>query len=245
VNSGIYTAYSGLQAQVDALDILANNLANLNTKGFKEERAFFALLNQSMDAPQGMSELNSTINNSLMTRSALNATEGSMSSTYRDLDIAIEGNGFLVVETPRGIRYTRNGSLNINAQGVLTVSDGSKVLGSNGRPITLGTGKVHINESGEIYLNDIRADRLKVVNFADFSVLEKEGSSLFVSQAGRESEVDSNAKIKAGYLEESNVNPVSSVVRMVSILRHFEAIQKSVNLIMNDINTKSIEKLGR
>jgi flagellar basal-body rod protein FlgF len=246
VNSGLYTAYSGMQAQLDALQILANNLANINTAGFKEEKAFFTYLHQSLEGLPAADGLAETVNRSVRTLGAMNAAEGSLSATNRDLDIAIEGNGFLVVQAPAGIRYTRNGSLHLDAHSMLTTSDGFPVLGATaGRPITLGPGKISINEDGEVCLDDAKIDRLKVVTFDNLSSLEKEGNSLFISRGGRDLEKKSDAKIRSGYLEQSNVDPVSSVVQMVEILRHFEAIQKSVNLMMNDINAKVIDKLGR
>ena len=150
MNSGIYTAYSGLKAQSDALEILSNNLANLNTTAFKEETAFYTYLDPSAGASQQTADLNSTINQSIRVGSVVNSAEGSMSATDRDLDIAIEGNGFLVVNTPRGIRYTRNGNLNLNAQSVLVASDGSPVIGESGKPITLGPGKIAIEREREV-----------------------------------------------------------------------------------------------
>jgi flagellar basal-body rod protein FlgF len=240
MNNGIYTGYSGLRAQVDALDLLSNNLANVNTTGFKEEMAYFSLMNQ----PSG-DELNSTINHSVITLGAVNPLEGSLSQTNGELDIAIEGNGFLVVQTPRGIRYTRNGELKKNGMGVLSCSEGSPVLGVNGRPITLGPGKIHIREDGAVSLDNVQVDRLKVVTFNSLTNLAREGNSFFTLRDGKDQEKISDAKIKAGYLEQSNVNPVNSIVRMIGIMRNFEAVQKTVNLIFNDLNTKSIEKLGR
>jgi flagellar basal-body rod protein FlgF len=246
VNNGIYTAFSGMQAQLDALDILANNLANANTVGFKEEKAFFTILTKSLDDPRGSESLNAAINQSIQTRAALNVEGGSITPTNWDLDIAIEGNGFLVVDTPRGIRYTRNGSLNRNAQSALATADGFPVLGADGGTITLGPKKVNIkiNENGAVMVDGAEAGRLKVVAFEDLSALQKEGSSLFASRTNPSAERSSNAKIRSGYLEQSNVNAVSSIVQMVDLLRHFESIQKGVNL-MNDIDSKAIDKLGR
>ena len=104
---------------------------------------------------------------------------------------------------------------------------------------------VQINKDGQVSLDGEQVDRLKVVTFDDLSLLEKEGNSLFKSREGQSSEKSSNAKIKPGFLEQSNVNPVYSIVKMVEVLRHFEAIQKSINLVMNDMNAKVIDKLGR
>ena len=245
MNSGLYTAYSGLRAQSDALEVLANNLANVNTTAFKEERAFFALLHQSLETPNESGSLSTAINSSVLAYKALNPAEGSLNFSGRDLDLAIVGNGFLVIDTPQGTRYSRNGSLNLNAQSVLTTSEGFPVTGTSGLPIKLGAGKIQISEDGEVWLGNTRIDRLKIVSFDNLSTLEKEGNSLFLSREGQASEKPSTATIKSGYLEQSNVNPVSSIVKMVEILRHFEAIQKSVSLLMNDINSKAIEKLGQ
>lgn len=235
-----------MQAQLDALDMLANNLANINTTGFKEDTAFYTFLSQSMDEAPQPDNLSATVNRSVKTLGTLNMADGSLRATNRELDIAIEGEGFLAVETPRGIRYTRNGNLYLNKQYVLETSDRYPVLSANtGRPITLGPGTVSINEDGEISLDSVAVDRLKVVTFDDLSTLAKEGNSLFTSSAGEDSIKASGARIRSGYLEQSNVNAVASIVRMVNILRHFEAIQKSINLEMNEMNTKVIEKLGR
>ncbi|HYK88156.1 MAG TPA: flagellar basal-body rod protein FlgF [Acidobacteriota bacterium] len=245
MNSGIYTAVSGLRAQVDALDILSNNLSNLNTAGYKEDKTFFRMLSQEMDSGE-LDDLNKAIDRQkVAAESTLNPSAGSLTLTHRDLDIALMGNGFLVVQTPQGIRYTRNGNLLLNSKSVLSTSDGFPVLGERGRPIQLGPGHITINESGEVLLDEARTDRLKIVSFEKPSSLLKEGGSLLYASDGRASEKPSEATVNQGYLEQSNVNPVSAVVSMVGILRQFEAIQKSVNLVMNDINSKSIENLAR
>jgi flagellar basal-body rod protein FlgG len=245
VNSGLYTAYSGMKAQSDALDILANNLANLNTTGFKEERAFFSLLDDSLNSSDQPDTINTAINRSVLAQKALNSTEGSLAFTNGDLDVAIQGNGFLVINAPQGVRYTRNGNLHLNAHGVLTTSEGFPVLSTSGNPITLGPGKPHISEDGKVSLENAEVDSLKIVAFDNVSALQKEGSSLFVCREGQGSEKASSATVKAGYLEQSNVNPITSTVQMVEIMRHFEAIQKTVNLLMNDIDSKAIDRLGR
>ncbi|MBN2244026.1 MAG: flagellar basal-body rod protein FlgF [Acidobacteria bacterium] len=245
MNSGIYTAYSGMQAQADALDILANNLANINTTGFKAEKAFFTVLQQSAADIDGGNPLQEAINRPVTVRGTFSGEEGSLISTRRNLDVAIEGNGFLVVETPAGIRYTRSGSLRINTQGILTTSDAHPVLGGENKPIVLGPGEVVIGCNGDIQLNGTTVDRLKLVRFENLSLLEKEGASLFLSRAGRDAELEADARIQAGYLEQSNVNPIQAVVQMIAILRNFEAVQKSMNLITNDINKQAIEELSR
>ena len=242
MNSGVYTAVSGMRAQMDALDMLSNNLANLNTPGYKEERAFFSALRQELDDSD---EVNSAVDRQkVVAGSSMNSADGSLTRTNRDLDIALTGEGFLAVETPQGVRYTRNGNLNLNVKGELSMPSGFPVLGDTGRPIGLGPGKIDINDDGEVFLNGTRVDRLKIVKFEESTTLLREGGSL-MSVKDRTSEKPSEAKVRQGFLEQSNVNPINSVVSMVGIMRQFEALQKSINTVMNDLNEKSIDKLGR
>lgn len=244
MHSGISTAYSGLKAQMDALDTLANNLANVNTAGFKEQKSFFRALNLAMDA-SGVSPLESAVNSLVAAGSALNLSQGPVLETHRDLDIALEGNGFLTIETPQGLRYTRNGSLTRNANSVLCTEDGFPVLGETGK-IVLSPGKVTINQDGQIKVDGNDVARLKLVSFENPAALSCEGHSLFLPSQGAENPVPaSGVAVRQGFQEQSNVNPVMATVRMVEILRHFEAIQKSVNLMINDMDAKAIERLGR
>jgi len=244
VNSGVYTAYSGLRAQMTALDQLSNNLANVNTVGFKEGRTFLTLLNRAMGSPDS-TDLTSVINSQVtVAPGPFNESDGSLVTTGRELDLALSGNGYLAVSTPRGVRYTRNGSLVLGKQGVLSTTDGHAVLGEKG-PIQLGPGKVQINELGDVQLDEVAVDRLKLVSFAEPHLLQREGNSLLAPVQEGIRAVPANVRVRQGYLEQSNVNAVASVVQLVEILRHFEAAQKSVHLLMNDVNAKAIERLGR
>ena len=244
MNSGLYTAFSGLRAQMTALDLVSHNLANVNTAGFKEGRAFFTLLNQTLNDPDS-SQLGDVINNQVvLAEGALNAADGSLVATNRELDVALTGNGYLTVRTPRGLRYTRDGSLAVGKQDLLSTREGYAVLGENG-PIQLGPGKVRIDEQGSVYLDGKFVDRLKLVSFGDPRALQREGASLMAPVNDKVQPAAAQPEIRQGYLEQSNVNAVASVVGMIGILRHFEAIQKSVNLLMNDINAKAIDRLGR
>jgi flagellar basal-body rod protein FlgF len=244
VHSSIQVAYTGLKAQMDALDTLANNLANANAAGFKEQKSFFTTFNRMMESP-GATQLEAAINNEVSAGSALNLTDGSLLETRRDLDVALSGNGFFTVETPAGVRYTRNGSLTTNAKSELCTADGFPVLGERGR-IVLNQGKVTINQDGEILVDDVRVDRLKLAAFDDRASLLSEGNLLFApALGGQAAKPASGVVVRQGYQEQSNVNPMLATVRMVEILRHFEAIQKSISLMFNDMDAKAIERLGR
>jgi flagellar basal body rod protein FlgG len=226
-----------------ALDVMANNLANVNTPGFKEEKTFFTVLSQTGNSAAN-NELNRVTNSqSVAWQTGTNQVAGSLQLTQRELDVALTGNGLLTVRTDQGERYTRDGSLTLSPSAVLTTADGLTVLGENG-PMTLGPGKVIINESGDVFLNGTRVDRLKLTAFEDPRTLQHEGGSLLsASKDARTKAAD--AKVRQGYLEQSNVNPVTAVVGLVNVMRQFESMQKSLNLIMNDLDSKSIDKLGR
>jgi flagellar basal-body rod protein FlgF len=244
VNNGIYTAYSGMKAQMDALDIASNNLSNVNSTGFKSDRTFYTLLNKELNESQNNS-MGATINQSVQADSAVDFSDGLMSSTGRELDVAIDGDGFLTVKTPNGVRYTRNGSMHLGPGSILSNTEGCPIIGISGDPITLGSGIIRINEQGDVSLNGSVVDRLKVVTVEDRTKLEKEGNSLFAYRSDKEPKVLENASVRSGILEKSNVSAISSMVEMVNIMRQFEAIQKCVNLEMNEMNSKAIEKLGR
>lgn len=241
MDSGIYTAFSGLRAQLNALDVLANNLANVNTPGFKEEKTFFTVLEQVNAARGAVSQAANS--QSVAWQSGTSQVAGSLQSTQRDLDVALTGNGFLTVATDAGERYTRNGSLTLNSSSVLTTAQGLPVLGEKG-PITLGPGRIVINESGEVLLEGTRVDRLKLTAFENPGALQHEGNSLLAPLPGART-TPSDVRFRQGHLELSNVNPVTAVVGLVNISRQFESMQKSLHLIVNDINSKSIERLGR
>ena len=244
MNSGLYTAFSGLRAEMTALDMASHNLANVNTVGFKEGRAFLTLLNQTLN-DQDSSQVGAAVNNQVvLAEGALNESDGSLLATGRDLDIALSGSGYLTVQTPRGLRYTRDGGLAIGRQDFLTTRDGYVLLGENG-PIQLGQGKVRIDEQGSVYLDGNLMDRLKLVTFNDPRALQREGAALMAPVSDKMKAVPAQLQVRQGYLEQSNVNAIAGVVGMVGILRHFEAIQKSVNLLMNEVNAKAIDRLGR
>ncbi len=244
MSGGILEAASGMKAQMEALDILANNLANMNTAGFKEQKSFFTVLNDSMNSSSAGDRQPLFPERAIQTGGALNLADGTLQATHRDLDIALMGEGFLVVGTDRGTRYTRSGNLSINAKGQLATAEGHPIVGENG-PILIGPGKVNITEQGEVFVNDLRVGRMKIASLEDPALLTSEGSSLLVPRNSNTTPGAGGAAVKQGFLEQSNVNAVASVVEMVGIMRRFEAIQKTVNLLLNDVDAKSIEKLGR
>ena len=241
----MYTAYSGMKAHSDALEITANNLANINTVGFKGDRAFNTMLREAIGDSGRPDGIGVTVTKSVRTDSVIDYSDGQMLSTGRNLDVAIRGDGFLTVETQYGERYTRNGNMHLDSNSTLRTADGNPVLGVSGRPITLGPGDVRISDSGAVHLDGVEVDRLRVVVFEEYSQLEKEGGTLFVSNGEQAPVLKTDMVVRSGFLEQANVNALRSMVDMISLLRQFESIQRSVNHELNTMNSKVIERLGR
>jgi flagellar basal body rod protein FlgG len=174
---------------------------------------------------------------------AFDMRSGAIATTGRDLDFALRGGGFFVVDTESGPRYTRNGHFERRADGVLTTSDGEVVQGENG-PIQLTAGALSTAEDGTIRSGATVAGKLRIVEFADTGVLAREGSARF--NAGTVTPTAMAApRVERGALEKSNVSVVDRIAEMTETSRTFEALQRGVALLMNDIDGKAITELGR
>jgi flagellar basal-body rod protein FlgF len=235
---GHYIALSGMRTRLDELDRLAADIANAGTAGYKAERTS----HQEALRPVFDSALQSAIDVTTGGR-RLDVRAGAIGTTGRDLDIAIEGPGFLTVQTPGGVRYTRNGHLTKDPDGVLVTDDGSPVLGTSG-PITLGPGKVAIDADGTVRTGATVAGKLAMVEFDDATQLVREGSSLLRSDGVNPKTAERSA-LRAGSLEQANVSVVERVAELTSVTRNFQALQKALSVLMNDIDGRAIDHLGR
>ena len=245
MDSGLYTAYSGLKATADMLDVLSNNLANVNTTGFKTDETFLRIYNHAISSA-GAGPLDVAINDSSVVRGSVsNFAPGPIKTTGNELDVAIEGKGFLVVQGPSGLYYTRNGNLHVNGEGGLVTSEGYPVLGESG-PIQMSAGRIVITASGEIEADGKSVDTLKLVDFKDREALEKVGNSLFKSRGPEATAMEPGERtIRQGCLEQSNVNPVKQMMLMIDVMRQFESLQKTIFTLMNSVNERSIDQVGR
>jgi len=262
---GLYTGASGMAAQQVKLDAISNNLANLDTDGYKRDvtvhKAFAELLLRRMNDdgviknPFGSSDMAPVIGklgtgvetNELFTE----FEQGSLKQTDNDCDLAMDGEGFLCVQTPYGERYTRNGSFTIGKEGFLETQEGYPVLGENG-PIMVKANNFKVDKDGNVFVNKNyqddpfrlvsreentwegiqKLDKLKIVDFKKTRFIAKQGSSLWNS-----TEESGEAKIMAqgerpkviqGFVEASNVNPIKEMVEMIEVNRAYEANQKTI-----------------
>lgn len=261
---GIYTSASGMMAQLGKIDVLANNLANVDTPAFKKDmtlmKSFPEMLMHRINddgvrvLPIGSYDLMPVVGK-LGTGVEINEvftefSQGSFKRTENDFDLALEGKGFLSVETGDGERYTRNGSFLVDSEGYLVTKDGFRVLGENGQ-LRLKKNNFMIDEDGNVFENaeyaedplrlvsmeenewrlPVLVDRLKIVDFPDVRYLKKKGESLYsqTDQSGPPAVMgEPRPKVRQGFLEASNVNPVVEMVDLIEVHRSYEASQKMI-----------------
>ncbi len=243
---GIYTSAVGMMPNKLKIDVIANNLANIDTTGFKKDNIFVRILKNSV------LDLNQNGGNEL---SGLYITEytsfeqGNLKQTGNPFDIAINGNGFFVVQTPDGLRYTRNGNFTLSEDGRIIDSNGYSLVGSGGEikipdARSLKNVDVRITQNGEVYVNDKFVDRIKVVWFRDLTKLRKDTATSFIAGEGAEEiELTNGYEIYQGFLEDSNVNAIEEMVRMIEASRIYESSYKAVQ--HQDETLTKANELGR
>jgi flagellar basal-body rod protein FlgF len=233
-----YIALSGLRARADELDRLAADIANIGTAGYKGERESRA----SAIRPSFEDALQTAVDTTAGGR-RLDMREGTITPTGRPLDAALDTDGFFVVETPGGPRYTRNGHFTVDAERQLRTQDGYLVQGADG-PITLGDGEARIDADGTVWGGITRAGRLAVVRFADAGQLARDQGTLLRAN-GQVAEAADTPVVHGGALEQSNVSVSDRLAELTTVSRGFEALQKAMSMLMNDVDGRAIDHLGR
>ena len=232
------------------LDVVANNIANLNTTGFKADNVVFheflmpgAQANQFAGNDRRVSFVHDRA-------TWLDLSQGPVQQTGNPLDVAISGNAFLTVQTPRGERYTRNGALQINAQGQLVTSEGLQVIGQSGpivfqpndRDISIGIdGLISVREGQNT--TDSQRGKLKLASFDQPQRLQKDGTSTYMAPAGVTPQVPPNARVSQGAVEKSNVKSVMEMTRMVEVTRAYTQIATMLQS-QSDTRKSAIDKLA-
>jgi flagellar basal-body rod protein FlgF len=251
VSKGIFTAVSGAIAQSAKLDTIANNLANVNTPGFKRDSQVFQEYLTAYEkepttitVPRVPASIESFYDVQGGDKSYVDAagtytdfSQGGLKSTGNKLDLAIEGDGFLEVGTPDGIRYTRVGSMSVDPDGRLITKQGFPILKEGGagapaagREIRITSADVSIGENGEIFESGQSVGRLGLVKFGNKDAVRKVGQNLYTLKDNLDAQraPASEAKVHQGYLEGSNVNIVREMTEMIGATRTFESTQKAI-----------------
>ncbi len=239
----IYTPLAGAISQERALEVIANNLANVNTIGFKGDNVTFTLQNPEpfKNYPDPLPPANfkenmenvfplrgndmSYVGVASMTR---DFSQGSVVDTKNPYDFMLEGDGFFNVQTLDGTRYMRAGDLTLSPEGALVSKHGDPILGEKGAIFLKGAG-FSVNSRGEIFENGQFIDRFKITSFKDSKALERVGKNYY-HFGGDPGEVGpaKNSLVRQGYLESSNVNAMKNLTAMIIAHRSYEAYQKAV-----------------
>jgi flagellar basal-body rod protein FlgF len=224
---------------MESLDLVANNVANASTGGYKADREFYSLY----VAPEAQDESATTM--PVIEQHWTDHSQGTMQVTGNALDLALSGSGFFAVQGPNGTLYTRNGNFHLAADGKIETSEGYPLTGAAGTPLTLQNGRpIEIGEDGTVQQDGNVRGQLQVVDFTSTAGLTKQGSNYFrvpdptLVRAGR-----SSAVVEQGKLEASNSGTAESAVRLVSIMRQFEMLQKAASL-GSDMNKQAIEQVA-
>ena len=244
MDSGLYAACAALMARTDALDTIANNLANSNTGGFRARHTTFG----SVLAGYGQtlnSKLNVATNHyGILGTSHLDMEPGALQPTGNPLDLGIDGPGFLSVQTPAGVGYTRNGAIQISAKGQLVTATGDPVLGATG-PISVPPGaSVSVSADGTISANGAIAGKLQLVDFAATADPQAMGGANYSVPANQVTP-STTSQLRQGMLESSNVNPVSSVVQLIDAQRAAEGMRHALTMIDTEIDKTAAQDLPR
>jgi flagellar basal-body rod protein FlgF len=232
------------------LDVVANNIANVNTAGFKADSSLFEeylMPGAHEDNFVGRDRRLSYVQDRGTYR---DFSQGPTEQTGNPLDVAISGNGFLVVQTAGGERYTRDGGLHMNNLGQLVTAAGDTVLGTSG-PIVFQPADhdVSVSPDGTITVvegtgrTDAQRGKLRLVSFADAQKLLKEGSNLYSAGEGGAAQPDTKSQVQQGYLEKSNVSSVAEMSRMIQVTRTYSQISTLLQQ-ESDLHKTAIEKLA-
>ena len=243
LDSGYYAACSGLKTQSAALEIVANNVANVSTAGYRGQLpAFESLIAQTAGpAMNGWERLANE--QSMMNGTRLDLGEGNLERTGSPLNFAIEGPGFFAVQSKAGTAYTRNGSFHVSAAGQLVTAAGDAVVGETG-PITIPSGEVSVSKDGTVSVNGAVAGKLRIIEFSTNTPLEPLGESYYSAPA-KSAQPAAASSVRQGMLESSNVSPVAAMVSLISAQRQAEMMERALGEFYADFNRIATDDLPR
>lgn len=226
MNTSLIMLQKIMTAQIHKNDVVANNLANVSTNGFKKETAFFDILTENSKAPKVQVQTS--------------YKQGPLQQTGNPFDLAIRGDGFFVVETESGEALTRDGHFSVSEDGFLVNGSNHYVQGMSGSinlPLDeFSAGDISVNDSGEIYIDSQFMGQLKVVQVDDPSRLKKAGDNLFKAPSGYTTAASPASTVLQGQLEGSNVNPIVEMVQLIELQRQFESSQRAMSAIDSVMN---------
>ena len=248
----IYLSATNMMLQRSKVDVIANNLANSDTTGYKSDklvsRSFSDMLVRQVDDPAlaNRSNVLGTLNTGVHADELITSfSQGAFESTGSNTDLAINGeNAFFVVSTPAGDRYTRDGSFHLNSNGYLVTSSGDMVMGESGGGIQLKNSEFSVDSQGNIAADGKNVAKLRLAGFSDTSLLRKAGDNLFYNYGGAAATAATDFSVKQGYLDTSNVETASQIIDLLGASRSFETSQRIVKMLDESLG-KAVNEVGR
>jgi len=243
---GLYIAANSLLVQEACHDTIATNLANVSTPGYRRAvtsvESFPALLARTASQPGAAVPHSEQAVPHLAARQTTDFAPGAQQPTGNPCDLALDGPGFFVVQTPSGEAYTRSGAFTLDPEGYIVTPAGRQLLGEAGAIKVTGR-SWSVSPRGEVISDGAVVDRIRVVDFEAAGALSRLGDNLF--SAGRAAPVAKESfSIRQGYIEGSNVNAVSEMVNMIAAMRAFEANQKMIQA-MDQTLDRAVNEVGR
>ena len=244
---GLYTAASGMVTAMRRLSVVTNDLANAQTTGYKQERTATTTFAQQLvfeEAARANSGERGPLGlSNVAEEPELDLSQGSLEASGRTLDLALEGTGLFVVQTPNGTRYTRDGSFTRDAQGNLVTNDGAAVMGEGG-PIQLPDGELSISPDGTIAVDGAPFARLRLVEFGLDQPLRRIGKNLLEPKDGGEPALAVATNVRQGFLEASNVDLTGAQTSMLELQRAYEANQRMIQY-QDDMMARAVNDIAR
>ena len=236
------SAASGLRSRMESLDMLANNMANASTSGYKVDREFYSLY----AAPEASGPLSGPDTLPVIERPWTDFSQGELRASGNPLNVALDGKGFFSVSGPSGPLYTRDGSFRLSAANQLVTADGYPVRDTEGNPMTLSsTTPVEILPDGTVRQDGQTVGQIAVVDFADTAALGKMGHNYFLPADAAAAPVPATAyEVQQGKLEASNASNAEAAIRLVSVMRQFEMLQKAAAMSA-EMNRKAVDEVAR
>ena len=244
MDSGYYAAMTGLVARTQALDIAATNLANAQTPGYRAEQEYFRSVLLGLDAQD--SQLGQAVNNfGLLGGDRLNLAQGALNQTGNPLDLAIQGEGFFMVQAPNGPRYTRDGGFHRSPAGQLVTAAGEPVLSPTGQLIPIPPGEVSVGADGTLSVAGGVVATVGLFSFPDGTQLTPEGANRYVAPEGVQPALARNAVVHQGAIEAANQDTIQGTLDMTVIQRQAEMMQKALTIFHTDFNKIATEDIPR
>lgn len=243
MDSGYYAACAGLAAQTQSLELVAHNLANLATTGYRGQETTFRSLLTGKAAVQG-NAVNTAVNNfGVLSGSRLSAAPGSLIPTGNPLDVAVSGDGFFAVQSAQGVLYTRDGTFHVTSTGQLQTSQGNAVLGAQG-PVILPSGNVAISSDGTISVDGNVVDQLRLAEFLPQTNLTAVGNATYSAPNGS-ALAATESSVSQGMLEGSNVSPTEGVVQLITVQRNTEMLSRALSALDGQLNQIAVQDLPK